>query len=269
MSQASCIYSGWVMHRRLKPRRHRFRYRAWWLLLDLAEIPRLAEKLRWFSCGGFNLFAFHASDYGHGPGTLRAQVERHLEDAGIDWDRGPVRLLCMPRVLGYAFNPLSVYFCHRRDGTIAAMVYEVHNTFGERHSYVMEATPAADPVIRQKSAKRFHVSPFMGMDVSYDFRTTQPLETISIGVSASDAAGPVLHAAMQGERRLLDDTQLLRLLLTHPLVTLKVIGAIHWEALRLLGKRLRLHPHPVPVTPAVTAVRVSKPAPLRAKSSHA
>jgi uncharacterized protein len=269
MNQGSGIYSGWVMHRRLKPRRHRFRYRAWWLLLDLAELPRLADRLRWFSCGRFNLFSFYESDYGHGAEPLRKQIEHHLDDAGIAWDRGAIRLLCMPRVLGYAFNPLSVYFCHWRDGTIAATVYEVHNTFGERHSYVIEATAARDEVIRQQSAKRFYVSPFMGMDVSYEFRATQPEEAISIGISAADASGPVMHAAMQGHRKRLNDAQLLRLLITHPLVTLKVIGAIHWEALRLWGKRLQLQTHTSPVLPPVTAVAARKPAYTRAKSSHA
>ena len=265
MNSGSCVYSGWVMHRRLKPRRHRFRYRAWWLLLDLAELPLLADRLRWFSYGHFNLFAFFDGDYGHGAGTLRQQIEWNLDEAGIDWDRGAIRLLCMPRVLGYAFNPLSIYFCYRRDGSIAAMVYEVHNTFGERHSYVMEVVAGSDPVIRQQCAKHFYVSPFLGMDIAYVFRAIAPGEAISVGISGSDEHGPVIHATLEARRRKLDDAELLRLLLTHPLVTLKVIGAIHWEALRLWGKRLQLQPRRAAVMPPVTAV----PSHKRAKSSHA
>jgi uncharacterized protein len=240
---ASCIYNGWVMHRRLRPRRHRFRYRAWWLLLDLDELPQLAARLRWLSHGRCNLFAFHDKDYGHGKGPLRLQIERRLAEAGIAFDGGAIRLLCMPRVLGYVFNPLSIYFCYRRDGTIGAMVYEVHNTFGERHSYVIETTAGGDAVLRQQSDKRFYVSPFMDMDMGYAFRVTRPSDTITVGVTGADARGPLMHAVLQASRRELCDAQLLRLLVSHPLVTLKVVGAIHWEALRLWSKRLRLRPH--------------------------
>ena len=254
MSGASCIYSGWVMHRRLKPRRHRFRYRAWWLLLDLDELPQLSARLRWLSRGRFNLFAFHDGDYGHDTTPLRQQIERQLADAGIVFDGGAIRLLCMPRVLGYAFNPLSIFFCHSRGGEIAAMVYEVHNTFGERHSYVIAAAPGEADVVRQSTKKRFHVSPFMDMDMGYEFRVTHPADTISVGISGSDVGGPLIHATLQARRRELCDAQLLRLLITHPLVTLKVISAIHWEALRLLGKRVRLRAHPGPLATAVTAV---------------
>jgi uncharacterized protein len=265
MSGASCIYSGWVMHRRLKPRRHRFRYRAWWLLLDIDELPQLSARLRWLSHGRFNLFAFHDADFGHDTAPLRQQVERQLAESGIAFDGGAIRLLCMPRVLGYAFNPLSIFFCYGRAGEITAIVYEVHNTFGERHSYVMAAAPGESDVVRQATKKRFHVSPFMDMDMGYEFRVTHPADTISVGISGSDAAGPLIHATLQARRRELCDAQLLRLLITHPLVTLKVIGAIHWEALRLLAKRVRPRAYPGPPAAAITAVAPSQ----NAKGSHA
>jgi DUF1365 family protein len=250
MSSASFIYSGWVMHRRLHPRRHQFRYRAWWLLLDLDGLQALAGRLRWLSLDRFNLFAFFARDYGLEPAPLRLQIERRLAAADIAYDGGPIRLLCMPRVLGYAFNPLSVYFCYQRDGRIAALVYEVHNTFGERHSYVIGAGSSGDGVIRQATAKRFHVSPFMGMDMRYEFRVTLPSETLSVAISGADAGGTLINASLSARRRELTDGQLLRLLFTHPLVTLKVIGGIHWQALRLLGKGLRLYPHPGTTRPS-------------------
>jgi uncharacterized protein len=262
---ASCIYSGWVMHRRLRPRRHRFRYRAWWLLLDLDELPHLSRRLRWFSHNRFNLFAFHDKDHGHDEAPLRQQIERRLAEAGIKFDGGAIGLLCMPRVLGYAFNPLSIYFCRRRDGTIAAMVYEVHNTFGERHSYVIGTTSGDDAVFRQHSDKRFYVSPFMDMEMGYEFRVTRPGDTITVGISGSDARGPLLHAVLQASRCELGDLQLLRLLVSHPLVTLKVVGAIHWEALRLWSKRLKLRPHTATLRPPVTGVISHE----RSKSSHA
>jgi DUF1365 family protein len=265
MSTASCIYSGWVMHRRLKPRRHRFRYRAWWLLLDLDELPQLSRQLHWLSRGRFNLFAFHDTDHGHDATPLRRQIERRLAEAGIVFDGGAIRLLCMPRVLGYAFNPLSIYFCHGRNEEIVALVYEVHNTFGERHSYVIAVEPGEGDVVRQATRKSFHVSPFMDMEMGYEFRVTRPADKISVGISGSDAGGPLIHATLQARRKELSDAQLLRLLVTHPLVTLKVIGAIHWEALRLIGKRVRLRVYPGPPAAAVTAV-VSR---QQSKGSHA
>ena len=140
----------------------------------------------------------------------------------------------------------------------------MHNTFGERHSYVIAAAPGERDVLRQATEKRFHVSPFMDMDMKYEFRVTRPADTISVGISGSDAGGPLIHATLQARRRELCDAQLLQLLITHPLVTLKVIGAIHWEALRLIGKRVRLRAYPGP-PPAVTAVTPRQ----HSKGSHA
>jgi len=140
----STLYVGSVMHRRLRPRRHRLRYRVFWMLLDLDEIERLPRVLRLFSHNRFNAVSFHDADHGDGSATpLRAQVERHLAAAGIALGGGAIRLLCMPRILGYGFNPLSVYFCYQRSGLLAAILYEVHNTFGERHSYLI---PTGGPV---------------------------------------------------------------------------------------------------------------------------
>jgi DUF1365 family protein len=250
MTSASSIYTGWVMHRRLWPRRHRFRYRAWWLLLDLDELPQLAKRLRWLSLDRFNLFAFHASDYGHEPAPLRRQVERQLAAANVSYDGGPIRLLCMPRVLGYAFNPLCIYFCYLRDGSLAALIYEVHNTFRERRSYLAEVTSSPDGVIRQTAAKKLHVSPFMPMDMRYEFRVTRPGDTLTVAISGANDHGTLIHASLQARRRELSDWQLLQLLASQPLVTVKVIAAIHWEALRLLAKRLRVYPHPGAARPA-------------------
>ena len=139
MTRASGLYRGLVTHRRLRPRAHRLSYRSFWLLLDLDEIDGLARRLRLFSRNGFNLMAFHDADHGN-PGDrrpLRRQIEAHLAQAGVSVDGGPIRLLTLPRLLGYVFNPLIVYYCHRRDGGLAAVVYEVNNTFGDRHAYVI------------------------------------------------------------------------------------------------------------------------------------
>ena len=258
MTGASALYVGQVMHRRVRPRAHRLRYRIFSLLLDLDEIDALAARLRLFSRGRFNLFSFHDRDYGAGTAEpLRAQVERHLAAAGLDPDGGPIRLLTMPRILGFAFNPLSLYFCHRRDGRLGAILYEVNNTFGQRHSYLIAvAQTGAGRAIRQDCAKRFYVSPFMAMDMHYAFRVAPPAERLSIAITGSDADGAILTAVHTAGRRALTDAALARAFATHPLLTVKVVGGILWEALRLWlkGVPVRDRPpapdHAVSVTPA-------------------
>lgn len=240
---ASCVYSGWVMHRRLGPTRHQFRYRAWWLLLDLDEVDALDKKLHLFSRGVRNLISFHDSDHGHDGSDLRTQIARKLEANGIGFDGGPIRLLCAPRVLGYQFNPLSIYFCYLRDGQPAAVVYEVHNTFGERHSYCLDVGTQHGGIARQSCDKRLYVSPFMGMEISYDFRVVLPTETLTVGITGSEGGRPLLNAVLQAKRLELSDWRLLALLISHPFVTRKVIAAIHFEAFRLWRKGLPVHSH--------------------------
>ena len=233
------------MHRRVRPRVHKFRYRAFWFLVDLDELAEISKRLRLFSHNRSNLFSLRDTDHGDGTATpLRAQVERQLEEAGINLIGGPIRLLCMPRTLDYCFNPLSVYFCYHEDGALAALVYEVHNTFGEGHSYVM-------PVGNESGAlhhcqKTFYVSPFMDMNMRYDFRVNGPGQRIGVGIRTSSSAMPVMNAVLTGARRDLTDRNLLNVFLSIPFVTLKVIAAIHWEALRLWLKGLRLRQRPAP-----------------------
>ncbi|MCS0503286.1 DUF1365 domain-containing protein [Ancylobacter mangrovi] len=252
----SALYVGSVMHVRVRPKRHRLAYRLFSLLLDLDELGALDRELRLFSLNRFNVFSFFERDYGNGDGRpLRAYVERLLGEAGLEGDGGPVRLLTMPRLFGYAFNPLSVYFCHRRDGSLLALLYEVNNTFGQRHAYLIPVARGETAPLRQKAEKRFYVSPFMDMDLSYAFRVDPPGEALRIAILASDAQGPVLSAVHTARRRPLDDAGLARVLLGQPLLTLKVIAGIHWEALRIWMKGIGLRPrppapeHPVTVSP--------------------
>jgi hypothetical protein len=247
------------MHRRLRPKPHRLRYRVAWMLLDLDEIGELPRKLRLFSCNRWNAVSFFDRDHGDGSGQpLRQQVEGHLRDAGITPDGGPIRLFCMPRMFGYGFNPLSVYFCHRRDGALAAILYEVHNTFRQRHSYLIPVDPTAGvrpgTSIDQQCRKGFYVSPFMDMDLSYAFRVVVPDSRIGVAIRTADADGPVLAAALSANRLALTDAALLRLLVVYPLLTLKVIGAIHWHALKMVLKGFRLRPRPHPPAAPVTVV---------------
>ncbi|UOK72433.1 DUF1365 domain-containing protein [Ancylobacter polymorphus] len=245
MDGASALYAGEVMHVRLKPRRHRLAYRLFSLLLDLDEIDGLDRRLRLFSRGRFNLFSLHDRDYADpAAGPLKAQVERLLVAAGLEPDGGPIRLLTLPRLLGYAFNPLSVYFCHRRDGALLALLYEVNNTFGQRHSYLIPVAPGEGTPLRQKAEKRFYVSPFMDMGLTYAFRVHPPGEDLRIAILASDTEGPVLSAVHSATRRPLNDGELLRAALSYPLLTLKVIAGIHWEALFIWAKGIGLRPRP-------------------------
>jgi DUF1365 family protein len=254
----SALYVGRVMHRRLRPRAHSLAYRVFWMLLDLDEIDDLGRSLKLFSVGRWNLFSFRAADYGDSSGRpLRAQVAEALEEAGISGADGPVRLLTMPRILGYAFNPFSVFFCHRRDGSLAGTVYEVHNTFGEVHRYVMPADGEAAPV-RQSVDKAFHVSPFLGLAMDYAFRVDPPDDRVAVAIRASDRDGAILLASLSGTREPLTDGALLRVFLTHPLLTLKVTAAIHWHALRLVLKRIGIVRHPGPAAEAITAGRLER-----------
>ena len=252
-AEASAFYGGTVMHQRLRPRRHRLRYRVFSLLLDLDELDAVAARLRLFSRNHFNVFSFFDRDHGDGgPEPLRAQIERRLADADIAIDHGPIRLLAMPRVLGYGFNPLSVYFCYRPTGGLAAIVYEVHNTFGERHTYVMPVSEDAVGTIRQECPKRFFVSPFLDMDMAYSFRVIPPGARLGIAISGRDPHGPIIIASLFAERAPLNDISLTRAFVTYPLLTLKVIAGIHWEALRIWLKGIRLRNHPPAAVPPIT-----------------
>ena len=254
----SGLYDGAVVHQRLSPRRHRLRYRLFQLLLDLDELPELDRRLKLFGHNRPGLFSFHDRDHLSGQRRpLRGQIEAMLGSAGIDASGGPIRVLCLPRVLGYVFNPLSVFYCHRRSGELAAVVLEVSNTFGERHVYVVEATPGAGAqLVRQGCAKSFFVSPFMGMDMTYDFRLAAPGETVATSILGRGPDGyPIIAAVFSGRRRTLDDRALVRAFFAHPLLTLKVIAAIHWEAVKLLAKGVRLRPKPTPPIRRVTVIR--------------
>jgi DUF1365 family protein len=257
----SALYAGHVMHQRLKPLRHRLRYRVFSLLLDLDELEGL--RLRSLSIDRFNLFSFRPADHGDGQATtvagLRAHIDSRLREAGLPTG-GAIRLLAMPRVLGYAFNPLSLWFCHAPDGRLQAIVYEVNNTFGQRHSYLIEVDGEADGIVSQRCDKQLYVSPFLGMALHYRFRIAPPGGRLGVGIAVHDEAGDaVLNARLDASHRPLTDAQLLRAFLTHPLLTLKVIAGIHWEALRLWIKGARLHDRPAAPAQSLTVIRSGDP----------
>ncbi|RZJ85763.1 MAG: DUF1365 domain-containing protein, partial [Brevundimonas sp.] len=168
VTDRSALYVGEVVHQRVRTFDHRLRYRTWMVLLDLDELDSLQTRLKRLPRKAFGLISFRSEDHGDRSGSpLRGQVEARLAEAGITDSAHSIRLLTMPRILGYGFNPISVFFCHRADGSVGALLYEVTNTFHERHSYLI-AGPADGP-IRQTAEKALFVSPFMDMGMTYDF----------------------------------------------------------------------------------------------------
>lgn len=253
MAQGSALYVGSVVHSRLRPRSHRLRYRTFSLLLDIDELPSLARTLRCFSIGRFGLYSFRPGDHLSGSGEdLREQVEAIMRGAGMEPDGGPIRVLTMPRILGYSFNPLSVFFCHGADGALRAILYEVNNTFGQRHSYFFPLAETGEKVMRHACEKEFYVSPFMPMEMTYRFRIEAPAEKYTISIVVADDGGALLTAAQSMSRRPLTDRALLRLFFTQPLMTLKVIAGIHYEALLIWLKGVGLQPRPSPPAEPVT-----------------
>jgi len=236
----SALYSGQVMHLRLRPVRHQFRYRVFSLLLDLDDLPALASRLRLFSHNRGNLFSFHDRDHGPGEGTgLKAWVQAQLRAAGLAGD-GAVLLQCLPRMFGYVFNPLSVYYCYDRYGRLEALLHQVSNTFGERHSYLLPVVARTAGGIVQAVDKALFVSPFNDMDHRYHFQVREPDERLQVVIRQTDRQGNLLFATIAGRRQPLTDAALFRHFLGFPAMTLSIMAAIHWHALRLWLKGVPL-----------------------------
>lgn len=244
----SAIYTGVVRHERLRPRRHALAYRVFSLLVDLDDLAHLPLP---------PFMAVREADHGDGHTPLRQWASSQLAEAGIDFDGGRIELLCYPRLFGVVFNPLSVYFCHRRDGTLAGILYEVHNTHGERHTYVMPAT-GDGRVVRHAAPKTFFVSPFMPMDCIYRFRIVPPGPGVGVSILEDDAEGLLLTASFTGRREAMTRGALWSLLWRYPLMTVKVVAGIHFEAIRLLLKGVQFHHY------RATPQRVTSSAPMAA-----
>jgi DUF1365 family protein len=244
---AAMLYAGDVMHARMKPVGHRFQYRVFTLLVDIDRLDEAERTSPLFSVGRFNLLSFKLKDHGRRDGSaLRPAVEAMLAAAGHPEPPRRILLLCYPRVLGYVFNPLSVYFCYGDDEALTAIVYEVRNTFGELHPYVapVRAGEAGPEGLRQRRPKVFHVSPFIDMAQTYHFRLLPPGEAVRVRILETDAAGPTLAATFVGRARRFSTGSILAECGRVPLMTLKVIAAIHFEALRLWWKGVPLQAAP-------------------------
>jgi len=244
---AAALYFGDVMHARLKPIGHRFCYRVMSLLIDLDRLDAADRQSRLFGVNRAALYSFDEADHGERDGSsLRVYAQRRAAERGIDLAGGRVLLLCYPRLLGYTFNPLSAYFCYRASGELALIIYEVRNTFGNIHCYVLPIRPGEISAagVRQQQDKLFYVSPFIGMTIRYHFRVSPPGDNVKLRILETDREGPLLAATFNGRRRALTTAALLRSFFSLPLVTLKIVAAIHWEALRLWLKGARLVPRP-------------------------
>ncbi|WP_409525832.1 DUF1365 domain-containing protein [Nitrincola sp. MINF-07-Sa-05] len=251
----SCFYRGEVMHHRMRPHKHRFIYKVASWLIDLDEVDTL-NSLKLFSHNRFNLFSFHDRDHGDGSDTpLKEQIRSILQSHDINTGKGSIMLLCYPRIFGYVFNPLSVFYCYDEQKTLQAILYEVSNTFGQRHSYLIPTDEnATSRIVRQNCRKLLYVSPFMPMETDYSFRMQPPGNRIAVCIRQSGDEGPVLDATFTGIRHEISNSALVRSFLRYPLMTLKVIAGIHWEALRLWRKGMRLQPRPDAPTYSVSLV---------------
>lgn len=250
------LYFGEVVHERQRPRKHRLRYSVFSLLIDVDRIAELAADSKLFAYNSRGLFSVHDRDHGDENGSSIAGWARSkLLRAGLSHAGHRIDVLCYPRLLGYAFNPLSVYFCHQASGRLAAIIYEVHNTFGERHAYVITVDDDAGAVIRQQDDKDFFVSPFIPMDCAYKFRIQPPDEHVRVVMRVEDGDGLLLAASFSGKRRPFSDKLLAVAALRYPLMTFKVIAGIHWEALRLWFKGAPYFQHRPAKGPEVTVTK--------------
>jgi DUF1365 family protein len=239
----SCIYTGNVTHQRHWPKKHRLSYRVFSLFLNLDELDHLGRKFRLFGYNSPAIFSFHDKDHGDGEGTpLRQWVNDTLASSGSRNPGGPVYLFTYPRMFGYVFNPISVYFCYDRQGELDTLIYEVGNTWGERHCYIAPVSENGKPA-EHSCDKNFFVSPFLPMDCRYHFQTDKPGRKFRLLISETSRGEHVLDAWFSGKQRKLDDRSLMRLAATLPFMTLKIIAGIHWEALKIWFKGVPVFRH--------------------------
>ena len=236
------IYRGRVVHERLRPRQHRLSYGVFSLLVDLDDLQERTRNLKWLSYNQRGFYAIHDKDHGDGE-DIRLWVTTELTQAGLVHAAHRVSMLCYPRILGYVFNPLSVFFCYDASDQLAAVIYEVHNTFKERHAYVLPVSGPLTKVVKQSCAKDFYVSPFVPMACRYKFRLQPPGEKVRVVIREEDEDGLLLAASFHGDHLPLNDAALIKMALKFPLMTLKVMAGIHIEAVRLWLKKAPYFPH--------------------------
>ena len=239
MIKNSKIYTGKVIHKRFKPKEHYFKYNVFSLLIDLNELEEINKDIKFFSYNKFNIISFYDKDHGDRDGSsIKLWVKKNLRNIGIMTEDISIKLLCYPRIFGYVFNPLSTYFIYNKHSELISIFYEVKNTFGEQHTYIFKAQD--EKTVQNKCKKKFYVSPFIEMDCEYHFKTLNPREQLSVVINQNDKDGKLLFASQDGISKDFNNKNLILSYLTHPLMTFKIIGAIHYEAFKLWAKRIKL-----------------------------
>ena len=239
MIKNSKIYTGKVIHKRFKPQEHYFKYNVFSLLIDLNELEEINKYIKFFSYNKFNIISFYDKDHGDRDGSsIKLWVKKNLRNIGIMTEDISIKLLCYPRIFGYVFNPISTYFIYNKHSELISIFYEVKNTFGEQHTYIFKAQD--EKTIQNKCKKKFYVSPFIEMDCEYHFKTLNPREQLSVVINQNDKDGKLLFASQDGISKDFNNKNLILSYLTHPLMTFKIIGAIHYEAFKLWAKRIKL-----------------------------
>ena len=243
----SAIYKGTVRHRRFHPARHEFTYSLFMAFLDIDRIPEVMRRSRFSSHNRWNWASFFENDHFGDPALpLRERLASDAGAQGITLPDGPVFLLTHLRYLGYCFNPISLYFCYDKAGGLGTILCEVNSTFGESHNYWLGAhnrLPGGNS-LRFHSPKAMHVSPFMGMNLDYEFVFTEPEERLVAHMNTLEGGASFFDATLTLERQPWTGANLAAALAKQPWMTAKVVAAIHWEALRLWWKRVPVHTHP-------------------------
>jgi len=234
----SSIYNGTVIHKRFKPKMHFFKYKVFSLLIDLSELNTLDKKINLFSYNKFNLISFFDKDHGERDGSSLVEwVKNNLRENEINTENIKIRLLCYPRILGYVFNPLSVFYVYDNNEQLISILYEVKNTFGEQHTYIFKLEN--NNLLQHNCEKKFHVSPFIEMNCNYFFRILKPAEKISVIIDQYQSNEKILYASQDGKRTDFTNSELIKSYLKHPLMTFKIISAIHFEAFKLWVKGIK------------------------------
>jgi len=240
MINSSCIYNGQVIHKRFKPKEHFFKYKVFSLLLDLSELSLLDKELKIFSYNKFNILSFYDIDHGPRDGTsLISWVKENLNSNNINSNEIKIKLLCYPRVWGYIFNPLSIFFVYDKNSKLISILYEVKNTFGEQHTYVFKIDKD-NQLFEHSCKKKFHVSPFIEMNCLYYFKILKPTDKLLVVINQNDDSGKLLFASQDGLKNELNNKNLMISYISNPLMSFKIIGAIHFEALKLWIKGIKL-----------------------------
>jgi hypothetical protein len=239
------LYFGKVYHARHVPFLHQFTYKVVTFFIDIDERPALDKRLKLFSFNRFGIFSVNNKDHATRDGKdIRPWIETAAKDKDIDLKGGKIFMLTFPRMWGYLFNPITVYYCTDKNGVLKAVMHQVKNTFGEMHSYMIPVTDIKNGLVTQDHEKVFHVSPFMHMDCHYHFKFTLPDETFFFAIHQQTKEGKILTATWDGDRAAFTDRNLSKALARNTFQSFTIIASIHWEALKLWIKGAKYIPKP-------------------------